>query len=175
MITPEYLAKCGSEHGEQSAVFCWAVKAMWQGFDRANVMANYLTPPPQGFTGVPMVPELKWMHAIPNGGGRSARQGAALKDEGVKGGVADVCLPVPRGAYHGLYIEMKKTKGVPSDVSKDQIDFARFVTRQGYVWMVCFGWQQATKLIQTYLEDKPLLWADLTPHQAKVMQKVREA
>lgn len=170
MITPEYLAKSGSEHGEQSALFCWAAKAMWQGFERANVMANYMTPPPNGFTGVPVVPELRWMHAIPNGGGRSARQGADLKAEGVKGGVADVCLPVPRGGFHGLYIEMKKLKGVPSDVSPEQIDFGRFVTGQGYIWRVCFGWKQAATLVEAYLTGVPYA---LSPHQQKVLDKLR--
>jgi hypothetical protein len=173
MITPEYLAKCGSEHGEQSALFCWAAKAMWQGFERANCMANYLVPPPQGFTGVPLVEDLRWMHAIPNGGGRSARQGADLKAEGVKGGVADVCLPVPRGKHHGLYIEMKKAKGVPSDVSKEQLEFGKFVLARGYVWIVCFGWQQAAKIVQLYLEGNELKWEHLSPHQIKVMEKAR--
>lgn len=171
MITPEYLAKCGSEHGEQSALFCWAVKAMWQGFERANVMANYLTPPPEGFSGVRKVPDLAWMHAIPNGGGRSAKQGADLKAEGVKGGVADVFLPVPRMGFHGLYIEMKKADGVPSNVSKEQLDFGRFVTERGYLWYVCFGWKQAAGLIECYMTGAPYT---LAPHQQKVNAKITE-
>lgn len=170
MITPEYLAKCGSEHGEQSALFCWSVKAMWQGFARANDMASYLAPPPGGFSGVPVLPELRWMHAIPNGGGRSAKQGADLKAEGVKGGVADVCLPVPSGPYNGLYIEMKKANGVPSDVSEDQLEFGKFVTGQGYLWCVCFGWKQAANLIQCYLQCTPYTES---PHQRKVLDKIR--
>jgi hypothetical protein len=171
-MSPDYLAKSGTEHAEQVAVFAWSKRAMWQGFAAANIMLTY-TQPMTEFTGVRAVPELEWMHAIPNGGGRSARQGADLKAEGVRGGVADICLPVSRNGAHGLYIEMKKANGVPSDVSKDQTDFARFVTSQGYAWVVCFGWQQATKLLQTYLEGKALVWTDLSPHQVKVLQKVR--
>lgn len=167
-MNPEYLAQSGTEHAEQVAVFCWSKKAMWQGFERANVMLSY-TQPMAEFTGVMVVPDLQWMHAIPNGGGRSAKQGADLKAEGVKGGVADICLPVPRGQHHGLYIEMKKAKGVPSDVSKDQLDFARFVWERGYLWCVCFGWRQATTLLQSYLEGTPYT---LSPHQQKAFDKV---
>ena len=50
-------------------------------------------------------PELKMLYAIPNGGARNAITGALLKAEGVKPGVPDLCLPVARGKYHGLYIE----------------------------------------------------------------------
>lgn len=181
-ITPEYLAKSGSEHGEQSALFCWINAARWRGFDQANNMLSY---------GIPMdwrdvtekVAELRWAHAIPNGGGRTAAQGGQLKSEGVRGGVADVFLPVPtywpdvghlshKGVvkYCGLYIEMKKANGVPSSVTSDQLDFGAFVTKQGYLWMVCYGWKQATSLVQAYLEDTPY---PMSPHQQKVIDKIR--
>jgi hypothetical protein len=35
-----------------------------------------------------------------------------LKAEGVRAGVADLCLPAARRGYHGLYIEMKSEEGV---------------------------------------------------------------
>jgi hypothetical protein len=168
-MTPEYLAKSGTEHAEQCAVMCWTKKAMWQGFARANDMTSYTVPMAE-FTGVPVVDDLRWLHAIPNGGGRSARQGADLKAEGVRGGVADLSLPAPHGGYNGLYIEMKKAGGVPSDVSKDQMEFARFVTSRGYLWCVCFGWRQATALLQSYIDCTPYI---LSPHQQKVIEKLR--
>ena len=52
-------------------------------------------------------PELALLHHIPNGGTRDAVEAKHLKQQGVKSGVPDLCLPVPRGQYHGLYIEMK--------------------------------------------------------------------
>lgn len=146
-LTPADLAKSGSEHGEQCAVFFWSV------LNRQ------------------LYPELKWMFAIPNGGGRSAAQGSMLKAEGVKGGVADICLPVARQELHGLYIEMKKAKGVPSDVTQDQIDFAAFVMLQGYAWRVAYGWEDAVVIISTYLGGEGSRW---TPHQIKVHERVME-
>ena len=52
-------------------------------------------------------PELRLLYAIPNGGHRHKAVAAKLKAEGVKPGVPDLCLPVRRGEYSGLYIEMK--------------------------------------------------------------------
>mgnify|MGYP004433785991 CR=1 FL=1 len=38
---------------------------------------------------------------------RDARTAANLKRQGVKAGVPDLHLPVARGGYNGLYIELK--------------------------------------------------------------------
>lgn len=62
-------------------------------------------------------PELALLFHIPNGGSRDPREAAHMKEQGVKPGVPDLCLPVPRGRYHGLYIEMKTPTG---RTSKDQ-------------------------------------------------------
>ena len=53
-------------------------------------------------------PELEWLYHIPNGGKRGKIEAARFKAMGVKAGVPDLCLPVPMGRYHGLYIEMKR-------------------------------------------------------------------
>src|SRR5699024_826416 len=53
-------------------------------------------------------PALRWLHAVPNGGARNIVVARKLKAEGVQRGVPDLCLPVPRGPYHGLYIELKR-------------------------------------------------------------------
>ena len=47
-------------------------------------------------------PELELLYHIPNGGGRDAKEGRHLKEQGVKAGVPDLCLPVPRGPYDAL-------------------------------------------------------------------------
>lgn len=55
-------------------------------------------------------PEIDLLYHIPNGGSRNRLEAANLKRQGVKSGVPDLCLPVARGKYHGLYIEMKYGK-----------------------------------------------------------------
>lgn len=95
--------------------------------------------------------ELKLLHAIPNGGYRSKATAARMKAQGVKPGVPDMCLPVPRGTYHGLYIELKRQKG--GTVSPDQREWLADLRAQGYAAYVCHGWQEAADTIMGYLRE----------------------
>lgn len=52
-------------------------------------------------------PELELIYAIPNEGARSRRARNKMLGEGLRRGVPDLCLPVPRGGFHGLYLETK--------------------------------------------------------------------
>lgn len=97
-------------------------------------------------------PALRWLHAIPNGGGRDKREAARLKRQGVKPGVADIFLPIARGGYHGLYIEMKRTpKQGRSSVSPDQAEFLNYATAEGYAAVICYGADEAIQTIKNYL------------------------
>ena len=93
-------------------------------------------------------PELKLLHHIPNGGKRDVRTAANLKKEGVKAGVPDMCLPVARGQYHGLYIELKTKKG---KVQKNQKEWLSALNKEGYATKVCYGWLEASEVIESYL------------------------
>lgn len=75
-------------------------------------------------------PELALLHHIPNGGTRDVVEAKHLKQQGVKSGVPDLCLPVPRGQYHGLYIEMKTESGHTSD---EQEWWGERLQAQGYL------------------------------------------
>ena len=97
-------------------------------------------------------PELEMMFHIPNGGKRSKAEAARFKAEGVKPGVPDICLPVPRGGYHGLYIELKRRRdSSTSDYQKEWIEKLR---GQGYAAEVCKGWEAAAELIEKYLKGE---------------------
>lgn len=93
-------------------------------------------------------PELALIYHVPNEGKRSKAAGAAEKRMGLKSGVSDLCLPVPRGGYHGLYLEMKALDG---RVTKNQRDFLAAVAKQGYFSCVCFGAAAAIQVIGCYL------------------------
>lgn len=93
-------------------------------------------------------PELALLHHIPNGGTRDAVEGKHLKQQGVKAGVPDLCLPVARGGYHGLYIELKTEKGRASDAQKW---WGGQLMDQGYFWEVCHGWESAVRVLEQYL------------------------
>lgn len=114
-----------SESQEQQALFQWA----------AVMEGKY--------------PELKRLHHIPNGGKRDIRTAKRLKAEGVKPGVPDIFLPVPRHGFHGLYIEMKADKSCKTTDNQD--DWIEFLNEQGYRAIVCHGWDEASKEILEYL------------------------
>ena len=94
-------------------------------------------------------PELRLMYAIPNGGSRNKAEAARLKGQGVNPGIPDICLPVARGGFHGLYIEMKRRKyGETSEAQDEKIPLLR---AQGYRVEVCKGFQAAADVIEEYM------------------------
>lgn len=96
-------------------------------------------------------PELALLYHIPNGGSRNKAEAANLKRQGVKPGVPDLCLPVPRGQYHGLYIELKTEKGRTSTA---QDWWIRELNAQGYFTEVCHSWESAVRVIEWYMNLK---------------------
>lgn len=96
----------------------------------------------------PMLPDLLWLFHIPNGGKRDIITATRLKAQGVKAGVPDLCLPVPRARYHGLYIEMKRVGATTTD---PQDEWLAHLSNQGYKTAVCEGWVEAADTIKRYL------------------------
>lgn len=96
-------------------------------------------------------PEMRLLHAIPNGGSRNPIEARHLKEQGVKSGIPDLFLPCARGGWHGLYIEMKRRKG--GRVSDEQREMIKALTAQGYRAEVCKGWEDAARIITEYLSN----------------------
>lgn len=92
-------------------------------------------------------PHWEFIFAIPNGGHRHVVVAAKLKAEGVKRGVPDICIPFPRGRYHGMYIEMKKKGNTTSPKQKEYLVFLESV---GYVTVVCYSATEAMKMLKWY-------------------------
>lgn len=93
-------------------------------------------------------PELALLHHIKNETTGGARQVAIDKASGVKKGAPDLCLPVARGEYHGLYIEMKNEDGA---IRPEQDWWGQRLAEQGYFWEVCHGWASAVRVLEWYL------------------------
>jgi len=96
----------------------------------------------------PHYPQLKLLHAIPNGGKRNVITASILKREGVKSGVPDLDLPIAKGGYIGLRIEMKAKKGKTSENQDNWIEMLR---DEGHRVSVCYNWDEAKCLIMRYL------------------------
>lgn len=94
-----------------------------------------------------------YLYAIPNGGSRSAREGARLKAQGVKAGVSDLHLPIASRGFHGLWIELKAPATTTSKAGKPtqaQLDWLDKMAKQGHCTAVCIGWQAAADTIKSY-------------------------
>lgn len=97
-------------------------------------------------------PVLRWMYHVPNEGKRSYKTGSRMRAEGLKSGVPDICLPCARGAYHGLYIELKRRK--KGTVTDNQKSWIAALDKAGYRAVVCKGWEEAAHEIIGYLTLK---------------------
>lgn len=96
-------------------------------------------------------PELARLFHVPNGGQRHAVVAAKLKGQGVKAGVPDLCLPVPRFGCPGLWIEMKTADGRVSTTQKDWIGYLKGA---GYRVEVCRSFDEARAALLDYLNPK---------------------
>ena len=95
-------------------------------------------------------PALNLLFHIQNEGKRSQWTGARMRSEGLKSGVPDLCLPVARSGYHGLYIELKAGKNKPT---ANQLAWLEALEAQGYKTAVCYGWEAAKNVIEAYLKS----------------------
>ena len=121
-MTPEQIAAPGTEHSQQAALFAYIAQ-----------QTDY--------------PELKLAFSIPNGGLRSKATAARLKAEGQRAGVWDIFLPVPRGRWHGLFVEMKVGN---NKLTRYQEDFANKLD-VWYEFVVCYSWDEARTALISYV------------------------
>jgi hypothetical protein len=96
-------------------------------------------------------PELAYLYAIPNGANTTRENKKRLMREGLHPGVVDLHLPVPRGRFHGLWIEMKATKG---RLTKEQQDWLDSMLLLGHEAIVVRDWFTGSKIIEDYLNDR---------------------
>jgi hypothetical protein len=104
--------------------------------------------------GVRWLPGGEWLHHIPNGGKRNKREAARLKAEGVLPGVPDLFLPLARGGYHGLYMEVKRPDTTKSKVSDEQQAFLDHAHAEGYKVIVVRSAQQGIDAVIEYLKGE---------------------
>ena len=96
-------------------------------------------------------PELELMHSIPNGDWRGFKTAKKLKAEGLKPGIPDISLPIPRGGYHGMYLELKNARG---SVKADQWRIMIELHKHGYFVALTNSLTKAQCLVLQYLEGE---------------------
>jgi hypothetical protein len=91
------------------------------------------------------------LFAVPNGGHRNIITAKKLKDEGVRAGVPDLFLAVPRGIWHGLFVEMKRNKHCKP--SENQERMLKLLQTRGYHTVVAHSFDEAVEAIRNYLGE----------------------
>ena len=92
-------------------------------------------------------PFLWMLHSSLNGVKLSKIQAGKAKASGMLSGVPDLFLPVPRGSFCGLYIEMKSATG---RIMPSQSRYLSAVSDFGYSAVVCYSANEAIEKIKEY-------------------------
>lgn len=133
-MTPEEIAKSGTELAHQMALFAWIAENKH------------------------LYPKATKLFAIKNEEKSGSKiVGGRFKASGVKSGVHDLFLMIGQCEirkgwfipFKGLFIEMKKLDGNPSE---EQLKFGLSVQEEGYAWEVCYGWKHAVRVLTQYLD-----------------------
>ena len=95
-------------------------------------------------------PFLWLLHSSLNGVRLSKIQAGKAKASGMLSGVPDLFLPVPRGSFCGLYIEMKSATG---RIMPSQSRYLKAVSDFGYNAVVCYSSSEAIETIENYYFD----------------------
>ncbi len=89
--------------------------------------------------------------AVPNGGSRTNATAQDLTDEGVKEGYPDVTGDIPKGKYHGVFIEFKWGRNRPSAA---QVKMLRRKASRGYFVCVVYTLAEFTSVMTRYFNLK---------------------
>lgn len=93
-----------------------------------------------------------YMYAILNGAKRTPVQAAILKRQGLTAGYPDLCLAIPRKAYHGMYLELKRAAYYR--ITKEQHVVIDRLNRVGYCARVSNTIDKSIEMIEEYLSGK---------------------
>ena len=115
-----------TEQQEQTALFQWA--------RNKAVLRKY--------------PELALLSASLNGVRLHPVTARKARAAGMLAGEHDVRLPVARGRYTSLSIEMKVGDNRPTD---KQLEYGERLEKEGGCVRYCWSWQEAREVIEEYL------------------------
>lgn len=93
-------------------------------------------------------PALRLLEGSMNGVRLSAAQAGKAKAAGMLKGQHDIRLPVARGPYIGLSIELKVGKNTPTD---EQLQVGQWLEEEGWCVRYAWGWLAAQEEILAYL------------------------
>lgn len=115
-------------------------------------------------------PELHLLEGSMNGVKLPIGLAVKAKAAGMRKGKPDIELPVSRGRYHGLFIELKFGRNSPT---REQVEYMGRLGDEGNLCVVCYGAKAAVDSIISYLKlEKGKIPSDnFTPRFPRPAQK----
>lgn len=95
-------------------------------------------------------PELDLLSCSLNGVKLTAAQAGKAKAAGMLKGEYDIKLPVARGPFIGLIIEMKAGR---NKLTPEQIWYGERMAQEGHITAACWDWEDAKAIIIGYLSQ----------------------
>lgn len=80
------------------------------------------------------------------------------KKEGFKKGVSDIQIPIPRGGYHGLWVEMKRSDKTAKDLSEEQMRHIILMRNLGHKAEWAAGAEEAIRITKEYMDLPIIIW-----------------
>lgn len=77
-----------------------------------------------------------------------------LKKIGLKSGAPDLFIPVPSWQYHGMFIELKTSKG---KLTAEQKEWLGILSSKGYYAICCYSIDESINQIDQYLKNVDIL------------------
>lgn len=94
-------------------------------------------------------PALRLLSASLNGVKLTKAQAGKAKAAGMLTGESDVRLPVARGGFAGLLVEMKHGRNTATE---EQLAYGADMEAEGHKFHVCYSWEEARAVITDYLD-----------------------
>lgn len=104
-------------------------------------------------------PELRLLNSSLNGVKLTSKiAGKKAKLSGMKKGYPDLFLPIAKKDFHGLFIELKRDENKALNIkkgvlSKEQKQWINDLNKQGYLAVVCYGFENTKNVILNYLHE----------------------
>lgn len=93
-------------------------------------------------------PLLKTIFHVENERKCTPAQGARRKRKGVRAGIPDIIVPIPRGKYCGLVIELKTKNG---KISKEQKEMLTLYEQLGHCIAILYSAEEAITFLKWYI------------------------
>lgn len=91
------------------------------------------------------------LYAVPNGLHTSGHQAFKAKAAGLRAGIPDLHLPVARGGFHGLWVELKTPSGRTSPAQHETLKQLEY---EGHAVVVARTVDEAISAVLNYLAGK---------------------